>query len=40
MVRTKNVTLLGGGDDQDPPRHFRHYKGEEVYLEKQGGKKK
>jgi hypothetical protein len=40
MVRTKNVTPSGGGDDQDPPRPFRQDKGKTVYLEQQGGKKK
>jgi hypothetical protein len=37
---TKNVTLAGGGDDHDPPRPFRLYKGKEVYLEQYEGKKK
>jgi hypothetical protein len=40
MMRTKNVTPSGGGDDQDPPRPFRQDKGKAVYLKKQGGKKK
>jgi hypothetical protein len=40
MVRTKNVTPLGGGDDQDPPRPFRQVKGKLVYLEQQEGRKK
>ena len=40
MVRTKNVTLLGGGEDQDPPRPFRQVKGKTVYLEQQEGHKK
>jgi hypothetical protein len=40
IVRTKNVTPSGGGDDQDPPRPFRQVKGKTVYLEQQGGKKK
>jgi hypothetical protein len=39
MVRTKNVTPSGGGDDQDP-RPFTQDKAKEVYLEHQGGKKK
>jgi hypothetical protein len=40
MVRTKNVTPVGGGDDQDPICPFRLDKGKYVYLEQQGGKKK
>jgi hypothetical protein len=32
MVRTKNVSSLGGGDDEDP-RPFRQVKGKTVYLE-------
>jgi hypothetical protein len=40
MVRTKNVTPLGGGDDQDPPRPLRHDKGKIVYLEQQGARKR
>jgi hypothetical protein len=40
MVRTKNVTLGGGGDHQDPPCPIRQEKGKVVYLEQQGGKKK
>jgi hypothetical protein len=40
MVRTKNVTLARGGDDEDPLCPFKHDKGKEVYLEQQGGKKK
>ena len=40
MVRTKNVSAPGGGDDEDPPRPFRQVKGKTVYLEKQEGRKK
>jgi hypothetical protein len=40
MVRTKNVSALGGGDDEDPPRPFRQVKGNKVYLEQQEGQKK
>jgi hypothetical protein len=40
MVRMKNVTPLGGGDDEDPPHPFRQVKGKTVYLEQQEGKKK
>jgi hypothetical protein len=40
MVRTKNVSALGGGDDEDPPRPFRQVKGKIVYLEQQEGRKK
>jgi hypothetical protein len=40
MVRTKNITPAGGGNDQDPPRPFRQDKGKDDYLELQGGKKK
>ena len=40
MVRTKNVTPSGGGDDEDPPRPFRLVKGKTVYLEQQEGRKK
>jgi hypothetical protein len=40
MSRTKNVSALGGGDDEDPPRPFRQVKGKTVYLEKQEGRKK
>jgi hypothetical protein len=40
MVRTTNVTLSGGGEDQDPPCPFRQDKGKAVYLEQQWGKKK
>jgi hypothetical protein len=40
MVRTKNVTPSGGGDDEDPPRPFRQVKGKTVYLEQQEGRKK
>jgi hypothetical protein len=40
MVRTKNVTPSGGGDDEDPPRPFRQVKGNTVYLEQQEGSKK
>jgi hypothetical protein len=36
----KNVSALGGGDDEDPPRPFRQVKGKTVYLEKQEGRKK
>jgi hypothetical protein len=37
MVRTKNVSAPGGGDDEDPPRPFRQVKGKTVYLEQQEG---
>jgi transposase len=40
MVRTKNVTPSGGGDDEDPPRPFRQVKGKIVYLEQKESKKK
>jgi hypothetical protein len=40
MVRTKNVSAPGGGDDEDPPRPFRQVKGKTVYLEQQEGCKK
>jgi hypothetical protein len=40
MVRTKNVSALGGGDDEDPPCPFRQVKGKIVYLEQQEGRKK
>jgi hypothetical protein len=40
MVWTKNVTSLGGGDDEEPPRPFRQVKGKTVYLEQQEGRKK
>ena len=40
MVRTKNVTPSGGGDDEDPPRPFGQVKGKTVYLEQQEGRKK
>jgi hypothetical protein len=40
MPRTKNVSTLGGGDDEDPPRPFRQVKGKAVYLEQQEGRKK
>jgi hypothetical protein len=40
MVRTKNVSAPGRGDDEDPPRPFRQVKGKTVYLEQQEGRKK
>jgi hypothetical protein len=40
MVRTKNVSAPGGGDDEDPPRPFRQVKGKTMYLEQQEGCKK
>jgi hypothetical protein len=40
MVRTKNVSVPGGGDDKDPPRPFRQVNGKTVYLEQQEGRKK
>jgi hypothetical protein len=40
MVRTKNVSAPGGGDDEDPPHPFRQVKGKTVYLEQQEGNKK
>jgi hypothetical protein len=40
MVRTKNVSAPGGGDDEDPPCPFRQVKGKTVYLEQQEGRKK
>jgi hypothetical protein len=40
MPCTKNVSALGGGDDEDPPRPFRQVKGKTVYLEQQEGRKK
>jgi hypothetical protein len=36
----KNVSVPGGGDDEDPPRPFRQVKGKTVYLEQQEGCKK
>jgi hypothetical protein len=38
MSRTKNVSALGGGDDEDHPRPFRQVKGKTVYLEQQEGR--
>jgi hypothetical protein len=40
MPRTKNVSVLGGGDNEDPRRPFRQVKGKTVYLEQQEGRKK
>jgi hypothetical protein len=40
MVRTNNVSVPGGGDDEDPPRPFRQVKGKTVYLEQQESRKK
>jgi hypothetical protein len=40
MVRTKNVSVLGGGYDEEPPCPFRQVKGKTVYLEQQEGQKK
>jgi hypothetical protein len=40
MPRTKNVSALGGGDDEDPPCPFRQVKGKTMYLEQQEGRKK
>jgi hypothetical protein len=40
MSRTKNVSVPGGGDDEDPRRPFRQVKGKTVYLERQEGHKK
>jgi hypothetical protein len=40
MLRTKNVSAPGGGDNEDPPRPFRQVKGKTVYLEQQEGRKK
>jgi uncharacterized ParB-like nuclease family protein len=40
MVRTKNVSAPGGGDDEDPPCPFRQVKGKTVYLEQQKCHKK
>jgi hypothetical protein len=40
MPRTKNVSALGGGDDEDPRRPFRQVKGKTVHLEQQEGRKK
>jgi hypothetical protein len=40
MPCTKNVSALGGGDDEDPRRPFRQVKGKTVYLEQQEGCKK
>jgi hypothetical protein len=40
MPHTKNVSVPGGGDDEDPPRPFRQVKGKTVYLEQQEGCKK
>jgi type II secretory pathway pseudopilin PulG len=36
----KNVSALGGGDDEDPPLPFRQVKGKTVYLDQQEGRKK
>jgi hypothetical protein len=40
MPRTKNVSALGGGDDEDPSCPFRQVKGKTVHLEQQEGRKK
>jgi hypothetical protein len=40
MPCTKNVSVPGGEDDEDPPRPFRQVKGKTVYLEQQEGRKK
>jgi hypothetical protein len=40
MLRTKNVSTPGGGDDEDPRRPFRQVKGKTVHLEQQEGRKK
>jgi hypothetical protein len=40
MVRTKNVSSSGEGNDEDPPCPFRQVKGKTVYLEQQEGRKK
>jgi hypothetical protein len=40
MPCTKNVSALGGEDDEDPTRPFRQVKGKTVYLEQQEGRKK
>jgi hypothetical protein len=40
MVRAKNVSAPGGGDDEDPPRPIRQVKGKTIYLEQQEGHKK
>jgi hypothetical protein len=40
MSRTKNVSALEGGDDEDPPSPFRQVKGKTVYLEQREGRKK
>jgi hypothetical protein len=40
MLRTKNVSAPGGGDDEDPRRPFRQVKGKTIYLEQQEGRKK
>jgi hypothetical protein len=40
MVQTKNVSVPGGGDDEDPPRPFRQIKGKTIYLEQHEGRKK
>jgi hypothetical protein len=40
MVRTKNITPSGRGDDEDPPRPFRQVKGKTVYLDQQGAKRR
>jgi hypothetical protein len=40
MPRTKNVSVPGGGDDEDPRRPFRQVKGKTVHLEQQEGRKK
>jgi hypothetical protein len=40
MPRMKNVSVPGGGDDEDPPCPFRQVKGKTVYLEQQEGRKK
>jgi hypothetical protein len=36
----KNVSVPGGGDDEDPPRPFRQVKGKMIYLDQQEGHKK
>jgi hypothetical protein len=40
MPCTKNVSALGGGDDEDPRRPSRQVKGKTVHLEQQEGRKK
>jgi hypothetical protein len=40
LPRTKNVSALGGGNDEDPRRPFRQVKGKTVHLEQQEGRKK